>query len=228
MVPVMDTPTGIAVTSFLVGLSGAMMPGPVLTVTIGETAARLKGGGSGLVLAGGSQAAAGRGPLVRAALVGPLIVLGHAILEVCLVIAIVLGLGRFLAETPVLGTIGVIGGLIALGLAWGLVEAQAVRLRRIVEAPVQGVVVSGKDGAGLACTVADSDHIVELPTQELRHRFAARPGPIDADLAEDLHRVRVDDLGLGACRVDVEVGSSEIAQKRFGYLAARGVAGANE
>ena len=44
MVPVMDTPTGIAVTSFLVGLSGAMMPGPVLTVTIGETAARLKGG----------------------------------------------------------------------------------------------------------------------------------------------------------------------------------------
>jgi hypothetical protein len=36
-----DTTIGIAFTSFLVGLSGAMMPGPVLTVTIGETAVRL-------------------------------------------------------------------------------------------------------------------------------------------------------------------------------------------
>ncbi len=39
----MDSVAGIAITSFLVGLSGAMMPGPVLTVTIGETAARLQG-----------------------------------------------------------------------------------------------------------------------------------------------------------------------------------------
>ncbi len=38
----MNSVAGIAITSFLVGLSGAMMPGPVLTVTIGETAARLR------------------------------------------------------------------------------------------------------------------------------------------------------------------------------------------
>ena len=140
----MDTPTGIAVTSFLVGLSGAMMPGPVLTVTIGEAAARLKGGGSGSSLAGGSQGAAGRGPLVRAALVGPLIVLGHGILEVCLVIAIVLGLGRFLAETPVLGTIGVIGGAVLVWMAWGMFRGMRdLTLQTVAALPGRNPVLAG-------------------------------------------------------------------------------------
>ncbi len=140
----MDTPTGIAVTSFLVGLSGAMMPGPVLTVTISEAAARLKGGGSGSALAGGSQGAAGRGSLVRAALVGPLIVLGHAILEVCLVIAIVLGLGRFLAETPVLGTIGVIGGAVLVWMAWGMFRGmRELTLQTVVALPGRNPVLAG-------------------------------------------------------------------------------------
>ena len=140
----MDTPTGIAVTSFLVGLSGAMMPGPVLTVTIGEAAARLKGGGSGSALAGGSQGAAGRGLLVRAALAGPLIVLGHAILEVCLVIAIVLGLGRFLAETPVLGTIGVIGGAVLVWMAWGMFRGmRELTLQTVAALPGRNPVLAG-------------------------------------------------------------------------------------
>ncbi len=38
----MNSAAGIVMTSFLVGLTGAMMPGPVLTVAIGETAARLR------------------------------------------------------------------------------------------------------------------------------------------------------------------------------------------
>jgi threonine/homoserine/homoserine lactone efflux protein len=106
----MDTAIGIAVTSFLVGLSGAMMPGPVLTVTIGETAARLKSGGLGC------------SPLVRGAVVGPLIVLGHAILEVCLVVGVVLGLGKLLVRTPVLGTIGLLGGAVLVWMAWGMIH----------------------------------------------------------------------------------------------------------
>ena len=140
----MDTTTGIAITSFLVGLSGAMMPGPVLTVTIAEAAARLKGGGSGAALAVGSQRAAGRRPLVRAALVGPLIVLGHAVLEVCLVIAIVLGLGRFLAETPVLGTIGVIGGAVLVWMAWGMFRGmRELTLQTVAALPGRNPVLAG-------------------------------------------------------------------------------------
>jgi threonine/homoserine/homoserine lactone efflux protein len=127
----MDTAIGIATTSFLVGLSGAMMPGPVLTVTIGETAARIRAGGSAASHAGsgpslsgntaaGLLARVGHGSLVRGALVGPLIVLGHAILEVCLVIAVVLGLGRLLVKTPVMGTIGILGGAVLIWMAWGM------------------------------------------------------------------------------------------------------------
>ena len=106
----MDTIIGIAVTSFLVGLSGAMMPGPVLTMTIGETVACLKGGGS-----------AGADPqLVRGALVGPLVVLGHGILEIVLVVAVVLGFGTLLARTQVVGSIGILGGVVLVWMAWGM------------------------------------------------------------------------------------------------------------
>lgn len=78
----MDSVAGIAITSFLIGLSGAMMPGPVLTVTIGETAARLLGDGPAAI----------RRARTRGALAGPLIVLGHGVLEVLLVVGLAFGL----------------------------------------------------------------------------------------------------------------------------------------
>jgi threonine/homoserine/homoserine lactone efflux protein len=106
----MDSVAGIAVTSFLVGLSGAMMPGPVLTVTIGETAARLRPDTPGAM--GRAQA--------RGALAGPLIVLGHGILEVLLVGAVVLGLGRLLTLGPVIGIIALLGGAVLTWMAWGM------------------------------------------------------------------------------------------------------------
>lgn len=106
----MDSVAGIAVTSFLVGLSGAMMPGPVLTVTIGETAARLRPDTPGLN--GRAQ--------VRGALAGPLIVLGHGILEVLLVAAVVLGLGRLLTLGAVIGTVALLGGAVLTWMAWGM------------------------------------------------------------------------------------------------------------
>jgi threonine/homoserine/homoserine lactone efflux protein len=105
----MNSVAGIAITSFLVGLSGAMMPGPVLTVTIGETAARLRPDGPGAN--GRAQA--------RGALAGPLIVLGHGILEVLLVAGIVLGLGKLLVLGPVIGAIALLGGAVLMWMAWG-------------------------------------------------------------------------------------------------------------
>ncbi len=115
----METVTGIALTSFLVGLSGAMMPGPVLTITIGETAARLTEVGSAQ---GGGECSARetRARLLRGALAGPLIVLGHGILEVGLVLAVVLGLGELLARTQVVGWIGVLGGAALVWFACGM------------------------------------------------------------------------------------------------------------
>ena len=88
---------GIFVTSFIVALSGAFMPGPMLTVTI-------------------SQAA------TRGWIVGPLVVLGHGILELSLVVAIAYGLGQFLAKASVIGTIGVVGGIVLLWMGWSMVR----------------------------------------------------------------------------------------------------------
>lgn len=79
----------IFVSAFVVGLSGAMAPGPVLTVTISET-------------------------LKRGFKAGPLIILGHAVLEIILLTLIGLGLGPFF-EHPVVVTIFMsAGGLVLL------------------------------------------------------------------------------------------------------------------
>ncbi len=105
----MNSTIGIALTSFLVGLSGAMMPGPVLTVTVGETAARLRSGADRRLL--------------RGAAVGPLIVLGHGILEIALVLAIVMGIGTILTRRPVVGTIGIAGGVVLIWMACGMLRS---------------------------------------------------------------------------------------------------------
>jgi threonine/homoserine/homoserine lactone efflux protein len=65
--------------AFVVGLSGAMAPGPVLTVTISES-------------------------LKRGFKAGPLIVLGHAILEIMLLALIAAGLGPFF-QHPAVATV---------------------------------------------------------------------------------------------------------------------------
>ncbi len=75
---------GIAATSFIVALSGALMPGPLLTVTVGEAARR------------GFWA-------------GPLIIVGHGLLELALVFLLLVGLGAFLNRPLILGTVGVMG-----------------------------------------------------------------------------------------------------------------------
>ncbi len=79
----------IFVSAFVVGLSGAMAPGPVLTVTISET-------------------------LKRGFKAGPLIVLGHAILEIILLLLIGLGLGPFFEHPIVVIVFMSAGGLVLL------------------------------------------------------------------------------------------------------------------
>jgi threonine/homoserine/homoserine lactone efflux protein len=89
---------GVPVTSFIVALSGALMPGPLLTLTVGEAARR------------GFWA-------------GPLIILGHALLELALVILLLAGVGVWLHRPLVLGLVGV-GGAAMLGwMGMGLLKA---------------------------------------------------------------------------------------------------------
>lgn len=83
--------------SAVIALSGAVMPGPLFTVTVREAAR-------------------------EGFWVGPLLILGHAVLELALVVALVLGLAPLLNRPLFLGAVGVVGGAVLLWLAWGMLR----------------------------------------------------------------------------------------------------------
>ena len=88
----------IFIGSLVIALSGAMMPGPLLTATIGE---------------------AGR----RGFLAGPLLILGHGLLELVLVVALFLGLAPFLRGKWAFVVIALAGAAILLWMAVGMLRA---------------------------------------------------------------------------------------------------------
>ncbi len=99
---------GLALSSFVIGLSGAVMPGPVLAVTITHTVRR------------GFWA-------------GPLIVAGHGLIEVALLAGIVLGLGSIITKPLVSGGIGAVGGVVLLWMGLGMLRSlPGLSLREIM------------------------------------------------------------------------------------------------
>jgi threonine/homoserine/homoserine lactone efflux protein len=76
-------------TSFGIGFTGALMPGPLTTLAVRET-------------------------MRRGFWAGPALAAGHSLLELPLVIALALGLSRFLDTDPVKGVIGIVGGVFLL------------------------------------------------------------------------------------------------------------------
>jgi threonine/homoserine/homoserine lactone efflux protein len=87
----------IFATSFLVALSGALMPGPLFTVTVSESSRR--------------------GPAA-----GPLLIVGHGILELTLVAALVFGLGPWLKKEPVFIATALLGSIVLLWMAYGMLR----------------------------------------------------------------------------------------------------------
>lgn len=117
-------------TALVVGFSGAMMPGPLLTVTIGESVRR------GFVA-------------------GPLIVLGHAILEIVLVVLLVLGLARWLASEQVHTVIALVGGAFLVYMGWSMTrDAWRGRVSLDLNAPGSAVPPAGKSAAAAARDLA--------------------------------------------------------------------------
>ncbi|MDD3580319.1 MAG: LysE family transporter [Desulfobacca sp.] len=80
---------GIFSSSFLIALSGALMPGPLLTITITEASRR------------GFWA-------------GPLIILGHGLLEFTLLVLLLLGVGAVVNQPYIMGGVALLGA----GLLW--------------------------------------------------------------------------------------------------------------
>jgi threonine/homoserine/homoserine lactone efflux protein len=86
--------------SLLIAYSGALMPGPMLTVVVAETPRQ------------GARA-------------GPLVVLGHAILELTLLVLLVIGLGPVLEHEGVQAVLQIAGGLMLVWTAAAMIVALA-------------------------------------------------------------------------------------------------------
>lgn len=92
------TLTVIASTSFLLGLSGAMMPGPLLTLTISEATHR------------GIKA-------------GPLLIAGHALLEGIVVLLLIFGLAELLQSSLVFTLIALSGGIMLIWMGYTMLRS---------------------------------------------------------------------------------------------------------
>jgi threonine/homoserine/homoserine lactone efflux protein len=88
----------IFVSAFIIGLSGAMMPGPLLTYNINAT-------------------------LRRGFIAGPLLIVGHSLLELALIILIILGFNKYLADPVFTGVLGITGGGVLLWMSYGMISS---------------------------------------------------------------------------------------------------------
>ncbi|GAE89348.1 LysE family transporter [Acetivibrio straminisolvens] len=84
--------------AFIIGFSGAMMPGPMLGITID-------------------------GSLKKGWIAGPLVVLGHGILELILIFVMTFGLKNFFSNLTVAGLIGLFGGLFLAWMGYDMVKS---------------------------------------------------------------------------------------------------------
>jgi len=89
--------TGILLSSFVIALSGAVVPGPVLSVTVTESTR-------------------------RGFMAGPMIILGHGVLEAALIIIIALGFAEAIHNERILGTVAIVGGVVLLWMAINIVK----------------------------------------------------------------------------------------------------------
>lgn len=140
----------IMFTSFGIGFSGALMPGPLLGVTIDAG-------------------------FKKGATAGPIIAFGHALLELLTIIVMMLGLKEFLTKPVVSGVIGVIGGTVLFLMGLDMIKSAIKNLvsldntnnesdkHSVSRLILSGVIVSISNPyftlwwatAGLAC-IADS------------------------------------------------------------------------
>lgn len=114
------TPATVFVSSFIIALSGALMPGPLLAVTVRDTTRR------GFVAA-------------------PLLVLGHGLLEAGLLALILLGLAEWVRGDAATAAIALAGGGMLFWMALGM--AREVRTLRF---DVIGAAPNGPSGEGLS------------------------------------------------------------------------------
>ena len=90
-----------ALTSFGVGLSGALVPGPMFTVTVSDS-------------------------VKKGFIAGPLVVLGHIMAEIVMMIVILAGLGQILGSQTAAFVIGIFGGIVLIFMGYNISRSNTV------------------------------------------------------------------------------------------------------
>ncbi len=117
-------------TAFIVGLSGALMPGPVTAVTAEHT-------------------------LKKGVIAAPLVTLGHGLIEIMVVVLLIFGLGRFMAAPEVAGVIGIIGGAVLIWMGWGMIKSARGGSLSLRQVGSGGGNTVGPVSAGVLTTLAN-------------------------------------------------------------------------
>lgn len=116
----------IGATSFVIALSGALVPGPLFTITVSES-------------------------VKRGFIAGPLIILGHGILELIIVILLIFGITPFLTSDGTKLVVSILGGVILIIMGSMLFrDAKRVKLDfsgREKKNAISGPVLSGIIGS---------------------------------------------------------------------------------
>ena len=107
-------------------------------------------------------------------------------------------------------------------------NAAAPSSARIGNAPVDGLRVAGELGTHLAHAIAQTDDEVEALRREFLQMFGAATAEIDAALAHDADRLRVERLGVAAGAVYLNCSMRKMLQQAFGHLRPRAIAGAQK
>jgi threonine/homoserine/homoserine lactone efflux protein len=136
------------VTSFLVGFSGAAMPGPLTVTNLQQTARR------GVIAA-------------------PLVWLGHTFAEVVITIALLLGLGPLLAQPPLTIAVALAGAAVLGWMGVGMVR-QAHSVASVVASASSPGGLSPL-GAGVAATASNPYWFLWWATAGAGYLTLARP-----------------------------------------------------
>lgn len=130
-----SSPGFIFLTAFFIAFSGALIPGPFLTLNISETARH------------GFKA-------------GPLLVAGHAIAELLLVLALVLGLSRVINQEWLAASVSLAGGLFLLWMAAGMIRAGRGHMSSLAPAAVGTISHSRTVVTGVLASVLNPTWLV--------------------------------------------------------------------
>ena len=182
----------IAGGSFLLGLSGACMPGPLLTVTISETLRR--------------------GPSA-----GPLLVLGHGLLEALVVVLVLAGLGDWLQQPRVFAALALVGGLLLIWMGSGMLRGLP---RLSLELEAEQTASVNPITAGALVSLANPYFVLWWATIGLGYMVVAYEAGIAGVIVFYLFHILADLVWYALISGSVSLGRSLISNRAYRWLVA--------